>query len=176
MRYPYQIALSYATENEELVSKVYHYLRAEGLSVFFASAPECQDVLSGKNQREIFYSIFGLQAEFVALFVSKDYVKREVPMEEARIAFSKHSVNGTVIPVYLDGTELPQDMLNPKETNYFRSNDPARIAAHLAARIVKMGQPDQTAARGGERDVMIVSGNTGDRQVFIQNMKGNLEN
>lgn len=54
MKYDYKIALSYATENEEIASKVYHYLKAEGISVFFAPAPECQIVLSGKNQREVF--------------------------------------------------------------------------------------------------------------------------
>ena len=59
MDYKYDIALSFATEDQKLVEKVYHYLRAENLNVFFAPSQEGQKVLSGKNQREVFYSIFG---------------------------------------------------------------------------------------------------------------------
>ena len=93
MEASYNIALSYETDNIKLVEKVYHYLKAEGITVFFAPAEECQQILSGKNQREIFYEVFGLKAEFVALFVSKSYVSKEVPMEEASIAIAKHSCN-----------------------------------------------------------------------------------
>lgn len=79
----YSIALSFATENQELVEKVYYYLKAEGIPTFFAPARECQMDISGKNQSEIFYEIFGLRAEYVALFVSNSYVNKRVPMEEA---------------------------------------------------------------------------------------------
>lgn len=135
MDYQYEIALSFATEEQALAEKVYHYLKAEGLKVFFAPIPECQAILSGRNQREVFYEIFGMKAEYVALFVSKNYIERKVPMEEAGIAFSKHGDDGRVIPIYLDGTVLPKEMFNSKETNYFKSSDPAKIAAFLATRI-----------------------------------------
>lgn len=135
MQYRYDVALSFATENKDIVDKVYHYLKAEGITAFFAPSPEAQVILSGQNGREIFYKIFGLESEYAALFVSKYYVEKEVPMEEATIAFNKHNGDGKVIPVYLDGTPLPKDMLDPKSTNYFVSNNAVEIASHLASRI-----------------------------------------
>lgn len=176
MNYQYEIALSFATEDRDLVEKVYHYLKAENIHVFFAPSPEGQIVLSGKNQREVFYSIFGLNAQYVALFVSKHYVVREVPMEEARIAFAKHTIEGSVIPVYLDGTPLPAELLDPKNTNYFKSDDPAVIANHLASKIKEQDAPSPTAdAPANSANSMRVEGNTAEKQVFIQTLNGNIE-
>lgn len=164
MAHTYKIALSFATENQDLVEKVYHYLKAEGLSVFFAPVPECQTILSGKNQREIFYEIFGIKAEYVALFVSRDYLKRTVPMEEASIAIAKHSENASVIPIYLDNSELPKDLFDPQKSNYYKSNNPAQIASHLAAKI------KSSSAKG----TMNIKNNHAQKQVFIQKMDGNI--
>lgn len=120
-----------------MADTVYHYLRAEGLSVFYAPAPECQSILSGENQREIFYRVFGLESQYVLLLVSRFYVIKQVPMEEARIAFSKHGSDSSVIPVYLDGTGLPAELLDIKKQNYFSSDNAAEIAAHVALKISK---------------------------------------
>lgn len=119
----YDIALSYAVEQENMVDTVYHYLKSEGLSVFFA--PECQEVLVGMNQREIFYKVFS-KSKFVALFISNDYINKKTPMEEANIAFTNHEA-GFVIPVYLDDSHLPVEMLDPNKINYYKSNNPAEI-------------------------------------------------
>lgn len=179
----YDIALSFATEEQALVEQVYHYLKAEGICPFFAPAPECQIVLSGRNQREVFYEIFGMSAKYVALFVSKNYVKREVPMEEAAIAFSKHGDNGSVIPVYLDGTALPKKLFDPKSANYFASEDPAKIAAHLAAKIRSDTNSDKNIRReqqGGaakiESDgcVMSISDICAKNVVQINKFKGDI--
>ena len=181
MNNQYQIALSFATEDQKLVDAVYHYLRAEGINVFFAPSREAQVILGGRNQREIFYDIFGLNAEYVALFVSKNYIAKEVPMEEARIAFAKHGDNGSAIPIYIDGTPLPEHMFDPKSTNYFRSNNPAEIATHLAARVrmshktnketdKSEGKQKNTNLDGtSSGDLMIVRDNTAKCQIFIQN-------
>ncbi|WP_369298885.1 TIR domain-containing protein [uncultured Neglectibacter sp.] len=169
MEYCYDIALSFATENKDLAEKVYHYVRGQDIRVFFAPSPEAQTVLSGRNQREVFYRIFGVEAEYVALFVSKEYVTKEVPMEEANIAFSTHKSDGKVIPVYLDGTPLPEEMFDPRSTNYFSSSNPAEIASHLANRI-KM---DRQVTREGGNPAALGNGmnihdNTAGTQVFAQ--------
>lgn len=52
MNQHYDIALSFATEEQELVEKVYRYLKAENILVFFAPALECQVVLSGKTREK----------------------------------------------------------------------------------------------------------------------------
>lgn len=77
MNYQYKIALSFASENEKLVEKVYHYLKSKQIKVFFAPSPEGQIFLSGKNQREAFYDVFGNKSEYVALFVSKYYITKQ---------------------------------------------------------------------------------------------------
>lgn len=172
----FKIALSFATEDQELVERVYHYLKAENINVFFAPSPEGQIFLSGKNQREAFYNIFGMNAEYVALFVSKHYVSREVPMEEASIAFAKHADDGSVIPIYIDGTPLPIDMLNPKNMNYYRASSPAVIASHLAKKIRAADSQGQTGNIAEmDKNVMNISGNKADKQIFIQNMKGSIK-
>lgn len=173
MEYSYKIALSYAMENEDIVKKVYHYLRAEGISVFFASAPECQAVLSGKNQREIFYEIFGLKAEYVALFVSRNYLTRTVPMEEASIAIAKHSSDGSVIPIYMDDATLPSNMLDPLETNYFKSNDPAEIASHLAVKLLpKRSMEEKAMPKAG--NIVNIKNNRAEKQIFLGKFEGNI--
>lgn len=175
MKCQFDIALSFATENQPLVTTVYHYLKAKGLRVFFAPSPEGQVFISGKNQREVFYQIFGWKAAYAALFVTKDYIHKEVPMEEARIALTERKGTDTVIPVYLDGTPLPMELFDPKQENYFASDDPVAIAAHLAARC---RQPDAPPSAQTEPQVsggMHISGNIAEKQVFIQELNGNLD-
>lgn len=170
----FDIALSFAMENYELVNTVYHYLRSEKLRVFFAPSPLGQTLLSGQNQREVFYRIFGLNTTYVALFVSKDYLSKAVPMEEARIAIAKHSDTATVIPIYLDDAVLPPELLDPKQVNYFKSSNPAQIASLLATR-VKVAAPQSDhdpSSHGGSS--MHISGNSGEKQVFIQTLHGDI--
>lgn len=167
--YQFDIALSFATENQDLVDRVYHYLKARGIHVFFAPSQEGQVFLAGENQREIFYKIYGMSAKYVALFVSKYYITRSVPMEEASIAFAEHSENSTVIPIYLDEAELPNNMLDPRNMNYFRSNDPAKIASHLAAKINGYNDTSSKSRRNTITNIMDIEGNKAIKQVYIQN-------
>lgn len=176
MNYKFDVALSFATENQQLVETVYHYLKAENISVFFAPSPEGQMFLSGKNQREAFYNIFGMNTKFVALFVSKYYISKEVPMEEAGIAFAKHASDGSVIPIYIDDASLPTDMFNPKSMNYFKSSNPAVIASHLAGKIKTTGgNPRADGVKEVGKNVMNIKGNIGGTQVFVQNVNGSIK-
>lgn len=178
MEYQYEIALSFATEEQDLVEKVYHYLKVEGIRVFFAPASECQAILSGRNQREVFYEIFGIKSKYVALLVSKNYIKKEVPMEEAGIAFSKHGDDGRVIPIYLDGTKLPRELFDAKATNYFKSKHPAKIAAHLAEKIKSEKKSEEKQADEAKFEslgsVMNISGTCAKKVVQINSHKGDI--
>lgn len=135
MNYKYKIALSFAMPEQEIVETVYHYLKSKGITVFFAPTAEAQVELSGRNQREVFFDVFSNQSEYVALFVSQNYIKRKVTIEEAKIAIATHNWDGKVIPIYLDKTPLPESLFDPNKVNYFSSNDPAEIAIHLARKI-----------------------------------------
>ena len=175
MNYKYKIALSFASENEKLVEKVYHYLKSKQIKVFFAPSPEGQIFLSGKNQREAFYDVFGNKSEYVALFVSKYYITKEIPIEEASIAFAEHADNSSVIPIYLDGAALPSDLFDPKSTNYFKSNNPAQIAKHLSEKI-KLSNNFRQNIDDYEKEVNImnIENNKGHNQTFINKMNGNI--
>lgn len=176
MHYSYDVALSFASEEKALVERAYHYLKAAGLRVFFAPSPECQSILSSENQREIFYRIFGLEAEYVALFVSRNYINREVPMEEANIAFSRQDSVGKVIPVYLDGTPLPKTMLDPNSINYFRSDNAAAIVTHITAKIKAKSNLQKAGSMFSQgNNVMNADNNKATNQFFIQNFNGDLK-
>lgn len=174
MDYQFKVALSFATEEQSLVEEVYHYLRAENINVFYAPSVEGQIILSGKNQREIFYKIFGLSSEYVALFVSKHYVIKKIPMEEARIAFAKHYEDSSVIPIYLDDTLLPADLFDSNASNYFKSNNPAVIANHLVSRIVSNDTELLTTSINKNVGEMVVKGNTAQKQIFVNTLNGRI--
>lgn len=178
MKHRFDIALSFATENQPLVEEVYQYLNAEGYRVFFSPSPGAQVLISGKNQRQIFYQIFGWEAEYVALFVTEDYIRKKVPMEEARIALTKRAGDGTVIPIYLDGTELPLELFDSKKNNYYSSNNAVDIAVHLAARCRPPASVSLLSAPQAETQStsgMHISGNTAQKQVFIHTHHGTIE-
>lgn len=172
MRKLFDVAISFAMENEELADTVYHYLKAEGLSVFYAPASECQSILSGENQREIFYRIFGLESRYVILLVSKFYVTKQIPMEEARIAFSKHEGDASVIPIYIDGTELPRELLDVKRQNYFSSDNAAEIASHVASKVFELKKQEEKKDGFDRGCIMKNDNNKAETQIFIQNYNG----
>lgn len=175
MKCQFDIALSYATESQPLVDTVYHYLKAKGFRVFFAPSPEGQVFLSGKNQREAFYQVFGWEAAYVALFVTKDYVCKKVPIEEACIALTERKGTNTVIPIYVDGTPLPGELFDPDQENYFSADNPVVIASHLAARCKQSASLSTTQSESQTLGGMHISGNIAEKQVFIQKFIGNLD-
>lgn len=172
MESEFKIAISYADEKKDLAYKVYYYLKAEGIRTFFAPSPEGQAILSGKNQREIFYKIFGLSAEYVALLVSEQYIRKTVPMEEANIALTKHRDDGKVIPIYTDEARLPKEMVDPEKMNYFKSSNPVEIATHLASKI--KSESENKDLGENRKGSMNIQGNIAERQIIIQGVNGKL--
>ncbi len=93
-------------------------------------------------------------------------------MEEAEISFAKHGQDGTVIPIYLDGTPLPKEMLDPEIISYFKSDNAAEIANHLVAKVkgseMKTSQAEMPSPSGSSMNII---GNQGVHQFFVQNLK-----
>ena len=133
----YDIALSYASENYEIVDSVYHYLLGSGFTVFYAI--ECQHILVGEHQEEVFYKIFSQAARCAVLFVSQHYISKKVPMKEAKICMANRR-GYQLIPVYLDGTPLPG---LDSSINYFRSDNPEEIVSMITKRITPPETPKQ---------------------------------
>lgn len=69
-------------------------------------------------------------------------------MREAACALAKNSIDETerLIPIYLDGTQLPA---LDKDIVYFHCNDPIRIAALISKKL--KGSHKKEAAEGGKK-------------------------
>lgn len=106
------------------------------------------------------------------MLVSKYYVEKQVPMEEARIAFSKHGGDASVIPIYLDKTELPEELLDAKKQNYFSSDNAAEIASHVASKVNKLKKQEEKKDVFGFGSIMKNERNRAETQIFIQNYNG----
>ena len=93
-------------------------------------------------------------------------------MEEARIAFSKHGGDASVIPVYLDGTKLPIELLDAKKKKYFSSDNAAEIASHVASKVNKFEKRENKKEDFGSGSIMKNERNRAGTQIFIQNYNG----
>ncbi len=104
--YQYDVAFSYAGENEKLVRQIYGHLKAANVRVFFA--PMRAGDLWGKDERE-FQHVFGPASRFVMSFVSEDYVRKEWPRLEFRAARreARNRAEEFILPVRIDGAKLP---------------------------------------------------------------------
>ena len=103
----YDIALSYASEQERTVSRVAAILETEGLKVFFA--PDRQGQFAADNMIARFYRIFRYQSRYAAAFVTEDYLRKDYTLYEAEAAQlpDGHGRKNRLIPIYFGGAALP---------------------------------------------------------------------
>lgn len=111
----YDVAVSYAGEQEEFAGRVVKILRKEGLEVFFAQ--NCEKEYKAKDMFEKFYDIYRYRSGYVVCFLSKEYLQKDYTMHEYESAYLKRKDVGEnrTIVVSLDGS-LPEHM--DKDINY----------------------------------------------------------
>ncbi len=127
--YKYDVALSYASEDEKVVKRVWKILREENVCTFYA--PDCQPNLVGQDKETFFYRVFKKESLFVVTFVSDKYVIKEDPMFEANVAMSRN--DNSLIPIYLDAdVSLPG---LDKDINYYVETNEAKIADLIIKKI-----------------------------------------
>ncbi len=104
-RYEYDVALSYAGENERFVRQVYRHLIAADVNVFFAARRAGH--LWGKDESE-FQRVFGPASRFVVPFISEHYATKEWPQLEFRAARkeARTRTGEFLLPVRLDRTKM----------------------------------------------------------------------
>ena len=125
--YQYDVVLSYASEDKELVSKVNELLKEKNLHVFFA--PEQQSETIGLPLERALYKIYEEKARYVAVFVSYHYVIKKATMHEANTANSRVRCDDfCIIPIYIDGTKLPN---LDESIAYFESDDVYEITSFI---------------------------------------------
>lgn len=118
-KWAYDVALSYASEQEEYVRRVAGILKEENIKVFFA--PDEMDKLTAMDMNRLFYSIYRYQCIYVASFVSTEYLAKNYTMHEATTALMREAdeKRNCLIPIYFGDLKLPG--LNP-DIAYMRAD------------------------------------------------------
>ncbi len=103
----YEIALSFAGENRGFVEAVAQGLRDMGARVFY-DAFEKVDLL-GKDLVAHFGEIYRKRADYCAMFISRDYVRKAWPNLERQHAQARALAEKReyILPIRLDDSEVP---------------------------------------------------------------------
>lgn len=105
--FSYDVAISYASEQEQIVSRAAKILSADGFKVFFA--PEEERAFIAEDMISSFYRIYRYESRFVAAFVTEDYLRKDITMFEATTAMLRRREEGRncLIPIYFGEAKLP---------------------------------------------------------------------
>ena len=97
--YTYDVAISYASEQERYVSRVCKILEKENIAVFFA--PNREEEFIGRDMITEFYEIYRYESMYVACLISEEYLKKDITMHEAKTALlrQKEEKRNCLIPV-----------------------------------------------------------------------------
>jgi hypothetical protein len=134
----YDVALSYAGENREFVEGVYNALTARGISTFFDRSIDAEIEMWGKDLLGHLHEIYGTgKATYCVAFISDAYQKKAFPTYELQNAVA-HAVTknpGYVLPVLLEGDQLPSPLV--ATTVYVSGRDltPEEVAEKIVAKV-----------------------------------------
>lgn len=103
----YDVAISYASEQETYVNRVVKILEVENLKVFFA--PKREEEYKADDMYSSFYQIYRYQSRWVVCFVSSEYLGKEYTMSEYASAKYKSLDCGEnrIIEVCFNNARLP---------------------------------------------------------------------
>jgi hypothetical protein len=137
--YDYDVAVSFADEDRVYVLQVVRALQRRGLRVFYDADHSVE--LWGRDLAAEFDSVFRHRSEYVIVFISTAYVRREWTRHELRSALARSvkERRGNILPVRFDRAELPG------LTDTIRFIDAATVTpVELAEKIAdRVGQIDQ---------------------------------
>jgi hypothetical protein len=83
----YDVVLSFADEDRTYVELVAHYLRSEGVKVFYDRYEDAS--LWGKNLSEHFDAVYRLGGRYCVMFISKHYAEKMWATHERRSALAR---------------------------------------------------------------------------------------
>jgi hypothetical protein len=107
----YEVVLSFAGEEREYVRAVARHLQARGISVFYDEDEEV--AMWGKDLTEVLSRVYGGDARFCVMFISKSYAEKMWPRLERRNALFKAVERGDeyLLPARFDNAHI--DGLTP---------------------------------------------------------------
>jgi hypothetical protein len=151
--YVYEVALSYAGEDRAFVEATAKQLRERAIPVFYDQFETAK--LWGTNLYEHLAAIYGKQARFTVMFLSRHYAEKAWTNHERAVAqaraFTEHCEY--VLPVRFDDTEIPGVLpttgyldLRDKTPGYLVDmiEEKLRLASQLASAAVPGRQAGQS--------------------------------
>ena len=128
----YEVALSFAGAQRGYVSEVARHLQAKGIRVFY---DEYVDTW-GAHAVELFQSVYSERADYIVIFISKEYVERPIPNVERRAALDKAVATrqDCILPVRFDDSAIPgmSEYLIYEDANTVA---PAMLASKIAEKL-----------------------------------------
>jgi hypothetical protein len=105
--YEYDVALSFAGENREIVEQFARLLEAEGFSVFYDNWKKAE--LWGRDLYQHLDEVYSKKARFCLIFLSAAYAAKAWPNHELKSAQARafQENEAYILPVRLDDTVIP---------------------------------------------------------------------
>ncbi len=104
----YDVALSYAREQEQYVERVYKHLKEKKQQLRIFRDSEQEATLWGKDMAEYFDDVFSAKSLWCIMFVSDEYIKKMWTSHERRSALAKQLKTGEyILPVRFSGVIVP---------------------------------------------------------------------
>ena len=106
-KYEFDIALSFAGEDRNLVKQVAEYLSFFGVKVFYDDLERHK--LIGEELYTYFADIYQKKSKYCAIFISKHYVKKAWPRHERKFAQARafKTESAYILPIKVDTSECP---------------------------------------------------------------------
>ena len=102
----FDLALSFASENRELVESVATELRSRGIGVFYDKFEQIE--MWGKDLYEHLEEVYHTSCRYCVMFVSAAYLEKKWTKHERRVIQSRLiEEDKFLLPVILEACELP---------------------------------------------------------------------
>ncbi|MHB1471387.1 MAG: TIR domain-containing protein [Thermoplasmataceae archaeon] len=129
----YDVAISYASEQEKYVERVADLVKNQGIRVFYAPFEEID--MWGRNIDEYLQETYFSKAKICLMFISKEYAAKEWCRSESRSAFARQREQGLyILPVRFDDKELPG---LDRDLHYLEvsKNPPEKLSAKIISKL-----------------------------------------
>lgn len=137
----YDVAVSFAGEQRQLVRQVVQMLRDAGVAVFYDE--DEQAALWGRDLVEVLDDVYRKQAFRTLMFISKEYADKAWPTHERRSALARSILEAGepyILPVRLDDTDISG---LPPTLSHFDARDrtPEDIVETFLDHLEQAGRP-----------------------------------
>lgn len=108
--YDFDVAISFAGEDRAIVREAADALKTQGVRTFFDEDFAIE--MWGEDLIEYFDAIYGKQAQFMLMFISRNYAEKAWPRLERRAGLERALTSSEpyILPVRLDDSEFPDGL------------------------------------------------------------------